>query len=281
MNILILDVETTSLDPDTGQVIEVGTILYSVEHRAVLQQVSTLLPVESNPAEGVNGISVELSQKVSNYIWQILSQDIKQLGEMSSYKVAFNSDFDRQWFDGGVLPNWENDTNWSDAACIRYPKPSHSRSLVNLCLAHGIPVVSAHRALTDCQLLAQLLGTVENLEWELERASMPKELVRAIIDREDSKLAKEWGFVWNEIIEGYWCRKVLPGDLDGCPFPCDRVEDPTVGLVCAKVSFDEKQKAKDAGFRWNTPEAQKCWSKQILLESAKDFDFEVEILTNA
>jgi DNA polymerase-3 subunit epsilon len=278
VNILILDVETTSLDPSTGEVVEVGAILYSVEHRAVLQQVSTLLPVKENPAEDVNGISAEWVLSLANKLTPITPaiDMINMMESQADYAVAFNSDFDAAWFGWGYLPNIL--IPWSDAACIRYPKPSRSRSLVNLCLAHGIPVVSAHRALTDCQLLAQLLGHVEDLEWELERAAQPKDIVRAIISREDSGVAKEWGFVWNDIIEGYWCRNVLPGDLDGCPFPIDKVEDPTVGLVKACVGFDEKQKAKDAGFRWNAPEALGCWSKRILIESAKDFDFEVEII---
>jgi DNA polymerase-3 subunit epsilon len=280
VNILILDVETTNLDPATGEVVEVGSILYSVEHRAVLQQVSTLLLLRSAPKEDcnpVNGIPYALCREMDR---DFESAAIDLLEEMSfkvDFFVAFKSDFDRQWFDGVLMPDWQ-EMRWSDAMAIRYPKPSHSRSLVNLCLAHDIPVVSAHRALTDCQLLAQLLGKVENLEWELERAAQPKDLVRAIISREDNGVAKEWGFVWDDIIEGYWCRNVLPGDLDGCPFPIDKVEDPTVGLVKACVSFDEKQKAKNAGFRWNAPEALGCWSKRILIESAKDFDFEVEII---
>jgi hypothetical protein len=42
--VLIIDTETTALETDQGQVIEVGAILYSVKHQTPLQQVATLLP---------------------------------------------------------------------------------------------------------------------------------------------------------------------------------------------------------------------------------------------
>ena len=161
--ITLIDVETTGLNPDTDEVIEVAAILYSTEHRAVLQQVSTLLPVASNGAEAVNGIKAEWAELVPNRAHEMAYELMGEMMSESAYLVAFNSDFDRQWF-----PGWDN---WSDAAAIRYPRHSNSRSLVNLCLAHGIPVVSAHRALDDCRLLAKLLGKVPDLEGELARAA--------------------------------------------------------------------------------------------------------------
>ena len=163
MLITILDLETTGLNPDTDEVIEVGAILYSVEHRAVLQQVSTLLPVASNGAEDVNGIGAAMTELVPSCAKDMAYELVGEMMSESAYLVAFNSDDDRQWF-----PGWDN---WSDAAAIRYPRPSGSRSLVNLCLAHGILVVSAHRALDDCRLLAELLGKVPDLEGELARAA--------------------------------------------------------------------------------------------------------------
>ena len=59
--ILILDTETTGLDANKDEVIEIGCILFDVSFKSVLSQVSFLLPVNNNEAEHVNGISAEVT----------------------------------------------------------------------------------------------------------------------------------------------------------------------------------------------------------------------------
>ena len=54
--ILILDTETTGLDENKDEVIEIGCILFDVSFKCVLSQVSFLFPVNNNKAEYVNGI---------------------------------------------------------------------------------------------------------------------------------------------------------------------------------------------------------------------------------
>ena len=60
--LLIIDTETTGLDPSHGQCIEVGAVLFHVASRALLAQVSFLLPASRNPAQHVNGIAAEVTQ---------------------------------------------------------------------------------------------------------------------------------------------------------------------------------------------------------------------------
>ena len=45
---------------------------------------------------------------------------------------------------------------------IIYPKSKYcnSNGLHNLAIAHGIPIISSHRALSDCQTLVNLLALV-------------------------------------------------------------------------------------------------------------------------
>ena len=59
--ILILDTETTGLDENKDEVIEIGCILFDVTFKCVLSQVSFLFPVNNNDAEHVNGISAEVT----------------------------------------------------------------------------------------------------------------------------------------------------------------------------------------------------------------------------
>lgn len=219
MLVTLIDVETTGLDPATDEMIEVAAVLYSVEHRAILQQVSTLLPVEANPAEAVNGISPYLSESLV-LAWDARAFIAKAISEMmkaSDYIVAFNADFDRAFVERASTL-WTTATPWSDAAAIRYPKPSHKRDLVNLCVAHGIPVVSAHRAFDDCRLLAELLGKVPDLEAELARAARPKVLVKALVGYGDRQMAKDHGFHWNNPVPNAWTKRMPLEDAEELPF---------------------------------------------------------------
>ena len=60
--ILILDTETTGLDENKDEVIEIGCILFDVSFKCVLSQVSFLLPVNSNEAEHVNLSLIHISE---------------------------------------------------------------------------------------------------------------------------------------------------------------------------------------------------------------------------
>jgi len=216
--ITVIDVKTTGLDPDTNEVIEVGAILYSVEHREVLQQVSTLLPITAaiNAQYCTNGIEAEWTRLVPTRAHEMADELVGEIMSESAYIVAFNSDFD-QW-----LPGWGN---WADAAAINYPRSSNSRSLIALCVAHGIPVVSAHRALDDCRLLAALLGMVPDLEGELARASRPKVLVKALVGYSDRALASAAGFYWDkpDLVPKAWAKRMSLKDAEGLPFAVEVV----------------------------------------------------------
>ena len=60
--LLIIDTETTGLDPQTDQCLEVGAILFDVLSRSVLAQQSFLLPVSSKSAEAINHIPASITR---------------------------------------------------------------------------------------------------------------------------------------------------------------------------------------------------------------------------
>ena len=60
--VLILDTETTGLDENKDEVIEIGWILFDVSYKCVLSQVSFLFPVNNNEAEYINGIPAEVTK---------------------------------------------------------------------------------------------------------------------------------------------------------------------------------------------------------------------------
>ena len=222
-NILILDTETTGLDHECDDCIEVGSILFNVKNRAVLAHQSFLLPVEKNNAEKINNIPAEITR-----LSQPLLEAIKyfeSLVQASDVIVAHNSEFDRKWFGLKKLPKIEkswicsmDDITWPGDRQLR-TRPS----VRDLALAYGVPVWNAHRALTDCIYLAEVFKRCDGLEKLLNRALEPKVLIRADISYEKRYLAKNAGFRWNDEIKGAWSRKMSRRDMAELDFPVHEV----------------------------------------------------------
>lgn len=205
MNVFIVDTETTGLSPADSKCIEVGGILFSIDDRAVLGQCSFLLPAEENPVAHINGIRAELTRRPQaarsgmEYFYAMAKQ--------ADYVVAHNADFDKQWFGHGALPaltkQWictMEDVDW--------PSVSRSRPAVtHLALAYGVPVWAAHRALTDCIYLAQVMEREPEIEALLIQSLEPKRLYMAMVSYDDRQKAKDAGFRWDGD-QRRWLRKL-------------------------------------------------------------------------
>ena len=223
-NILILDTETTGLDSENDDCLEVGSILFNVKTKSVLAQQSFLLPVEKNNAEKINNIPAEITR-----LPQPLFEAIKYfeaLVEVSDVIVAHNAEFDMKWFGLNKLPQIEkkwicsmDDITWPAEKQLK-TRPS----VRDLALAYGIPVWNAHRALTDCIYLAEVFKRCTELETLLIRALEPKVLLRAEISYEKRYLAKNAGFRWNDAIKGAWSRKMSRRDIEKLEFPVHEVD---------------------------------------------------------
>jgi DNA polymerase III subunit epsilon len=215
MNLLIIDTETTGLDPNIHQVIEVGAILYSVEHRAAIQQVSTLIECFENPAQHVNGIDPGLTQisPHGSCLWTI-----SHMAARAEYIVAHNADFDRQWFSKAPLRPLLNHLGeylpWLDTMDMPFPGSEPGSNLVKLALSQGVPVVSAHRALTDCQLIASIFSKQSNLEELIKIAAQPRRVVKALVSYQDRTLAYNTGFKFDRLIPRAWARKMTEAEIE-------------------------------------------------------------------
>ncbi len=218
LNILIVDTETTGLDNENDDCLEVGSILFNVKSRSVLAQQSFLLPVESNNAEKINNIPAEITR-----LPQPLFEAIKyfeSLVQVSDAIVAHNAEFDMKWFGLNKLPQIEkqwicsmDDITWPADRQLK-TRPS----VRDLALAYGVPVWNAHRALTDCIYLAEVFKRCSELEKLLTRALEPKVLIRADISYDKRHLAKNAGFRWNDSIKGAWSRKMSRRDMEKLEF---------------------------------------------------------------
>ncbi|MGK7913673.1 MAG: 3'-5' exonuclease [Synechococcus sp.] len=227
MNVLIVDTETTGLDPQRDRVIELGAILYSIDHHSTLHQLSVLLPTEHNPQEKLNGISAAASQAVSDPLLDQSLAIFKQMVAEADYAIAHNADFDRQWFDDHHLPKLVKDGQPMPWLCtmsdFRWPLAAkQGGSLVSLALDYGIGVNAAHRALTDCQLIAMLFDRVTDLSSRVALASQPKYMYRAHVSYNDRSLAKEAGFRWNSKAK-IWSRKLGEQEVETLPFAVSKL----------------------------------------------------------
>lgn len=218
--ILIVDSETTGTE-DSSDLIEIGMVLYSVENRCSLQELSMLIPSTSeNAAEKINRIPGaaldEMSaQKELCEAGTVLGQ---AMAEAADAYAAHYAEFDQKFL--GFLPDKPWICTMSDC---EWPKASRQgMSLVSLALEYGIGVSSAHRALTDCRLIAALFDRSDDLPQILSRAMRPKARFQALVSYDDRKLAHERGFRW-DAAQKIWWRSMAIEDAELLPFRVTRI----------------------------------------------------------
>jgi DNA polymerase III subunit epsilon len=222
---LIIDTETNGLE-DTAEVIEVGAILYSVENQCVLQEMSTLLPAATNAAEPINRIKVQaLDEIMSTRSVSFALELLFVMSKAADVYVAHNAEFDSKKMFG--------DTRFLPLASLpwlctmsdfKWPLATREQgSLINIALDHGIGVASAHRALTDCRLIASLFDRMADLQGMFEVAMRPKGLFQAIVPFERKDEAKAAGFKWNGA-DKTWTRQMAIEDAAALGFPVRQLQ---------------------------------------------------------
>lgn len=222
MNLLIIDTETTGLSPDKGaELIEIGAILYNVPNRAILAQVSTVLPVEVIGQEETHGISWATARSLPLAVGVHAAELINLFEDNADYVVAHKAEFDKQFLDNDKKP-WlctYEDFNFA---------PHKKQKLTDLALAHGVPVISAHRALTDCSLIASIFSKRDDLEALIEaaiiRAKSPKVWVRALVSFDDKDKAKAANFKWMGTTTRDWRKQMKECDLGSLDFKWEVIE---------------------------------------------------------
>ncbi|MBD1881899.1 3'-5' exonuclease [Coleofasciculus sp. FACHB-T130] len=231
--VLIVDTETTHLEVNAGQVIEIGAILYSVKHQTTIEQFSIILPAQSNPAEHINRIKpaplMEMTAEQADRGVRMLVE----MAKMAQVIVAHNAEFDKKWFGlskngKSTLPtllNFKGEPLPWVCTCndFKWPRQTRSgQSLLELAAAHDIGVFGTHRALTDCQLIAALFDRMENLQAMFEKALRPKALFKALVTYDNRQQAKQAGFRWISERKS-WERRMAVDDSKELPFSVTQI----------------------------------------------------------
>ena len=214
MNILLVDVESTGLDPTKDRAIEIAGVLYSVEHRCIIQQASTVANLGDTAygAGDVHGIP-EHVLTTPNVHWGAAGYIVDWFrfwDSEAAYVMAHNAKFDKAFFNQGDLLT---QSTWLDSQHLPHTHYKTQPSLVELCLHYGVPVVSAHRALDDCRLLAELLGKLPDLEGAISYAAEPRITVKALIDYGRRQEAKDSGFTWDRMVKGAWAKTIRASEF--------------------------------------------------------------------
>lgn len=225
--ITILDTETTGFKPSGDKIIELAAILYSLKQAAPIACFSSLIPHTSNDAARANGISVELLATTPDKYATFARNSLNAFAADSAALVAHNAAFDRNFINAAEVLTVKKDLPW---VCtmnhIAWPKVVSSKSLMAIAVAHGVAITAAHRAMTDCDILARLLTRVHELGHSLpdmfERAMTPRTLVQALVSYHDRQLAKDANFRWDEDEEHpkKWLRECTAEELVNLPFRC-------------------------------------------------------------
>jgi DNA polymerase-3 subunit epsilon len=228
----IIDVETTSLDPATGHVVEVALAVYSVEHRALIRARSWLCaaPIEDVAAtEHIHGIPPALVAARGVPFAEVAKQAHAITTKELDLLAAHHADFDRGWFP----PFLQNAVPWvCTLEDIAWPRKSSSRALTSTALAHGVGVVRAHRALEDVLTLAALFDRAAEIGADLQalfaHAMRPKVLAVANTPKPWEMPAGDWetlktklqdaGFRFVEQPEKRWQRSIARDDIAALPF---------------------------------------------------------------
>lgn len=224
--LLLLDTESGSLLPSEGNLVEVGMIRWSVEHRSRISAASWTLIAPDNPAENINHIPKAVLP-LGSMLDKVIPH-VRRWAEASDLIVAHNSDHDSSW----LMPHLPDlATPWV-CSCfdIEWPRrEKDGQSLITLALAHGLAVMDAHRALSDCILLERLFERVGEMGADvahlLERAMRPKAYVISLEPYEMHEVVKGHGFKWDGDAK-IWSRRMFLDAIEALPFRTRIVNDP-------------------------------------------------------
>lgn len=210
---LIVDLETTGLNPKTDVIIEIGIVLFALSGDGK-PAIQTMYSALEDPGEPLSEEIIALTGITDEMLtgeaidWDI----VKGLFAKASIAIAHNAPFDRSFLDHHPVGQ-SLDIHW--ACSIQHidwaSKGYKSRSLTYLAADHGFVNPFAHRALFDCATTFRVVS--DHLPELIEKSYQKVFLIQAFGAAFDVKDAlKKRGYRWNAG-DRVWQKNVLEGDL--------------------------------------------------------------------
>lgn len=237
MNILMVDFETSGLNPEVDRITEVGALVVN-EKWEVQKSLSCLVYDPSAPSllpeiTALTGISDQLLLEQGKNINDVFCELHQLVDEHTAFVVAYNSEFDEGMFKATVkkhtfdaLPgiNWLRQTPWLCA--MKDVEKNYNNKCWKLghnCLDHGLAVDPSllHRAIDDIELTRKMLVHIgETPRGMVSFKNEPWAYLRALIPApwEDGgagkTAAQKLGYTWEQAkgdtqkFEKAWVKKV-------------------------------------------------------------------------
>jgi len=167
MILLGIDLETTGLDPQCCEVIEVGAVLWDTAVSQPIKIYSTVVkPKSPIPPEitGLTGITNEMVERFGTP-WDTVLKTLQKLQEDCDYLVGHNA----KHFDSECLAyhGMAFTKPWIDTITdLPYPEAITTRKLTHLAAEHGFINPFPHRAVTDVLTTLRILSTYPDDEIE-------------------------------------------------------------------------------------------------------------------
>ncbi|WP_234996063.1 3'-5' exonuclease [Pseudobacteriovorax antillogorgiicola] len=173
---LIIDLETTGIDPETDKIIELGLIEFRISEDVPVPAITNMYGAVEDPKQALSE-EIKKITGLDDYMLQGQKIDwvyVRAAIQRSSIIIAHNADFDRSFLEKRAELAGLEDAHW---ACsmkhIDWAKHGFkTRALNYLAADHGFVNSFAHRALFDCATTFRLMSPYFA---ELVRKSFMKE----------------------------------------------------------------------------------------------------------
>ncbi len=164
---VVVDVETSGLNPEEHKIIEIGAIL--VEDHCIVERFSLLVRLEdaiSTQIEELTGISNDLLHREGLDIETVLNKFITFLRDLPM--VSHNADFDncflRKACNDHNIPYISDRSIDTLTLARRKIRQIENFKLYTLANHFGIAITKTHRSIDDCELTYQIYEKLINLD---------------------------------------------------------------------------------------------------------------------
>lgn len=202
MLILGIDLETTGLNPDTDEIIELGAVIWDTQRQIPIKMYSEMVIAEKQLSAEITSLTGITDQDLTE--WGVSPQEalinLESMARKCSSIVAHNGKEFDQLFIARYLkmyPEVQIDLPWIDTLTdLPYSEALKTRKLSYLAAEHGFLNPFAHRSLFDVLTMMKIFSQYP-VEEIVNISRSPMVRVVAHVSFEERDKAKAMGFRWD------------------------------------------------------------------------------------